>query len=407
MTFEAAPAAADPLGGRPAEDRGHETAVWFEFQYACTALEVLALVGEPDRWVLCEWHTDYVVGGAGAAQPVLVSVKHRSIDRGAWRLADLLAGGGLATLLKRWDAAGRIPGCRFVTNAGLAAGPDEVRALSRLLETGPSPDDPAVRRFADQCADRLGADAATAGEFLTSLRFVSQGADGYAMAARGVEHAREVLGAAGYDRAYARAAYDAAVGAVRQAVLSCDRDTPPSQWLFGQDSVASARAARTVAWPELRAAFASAGVPILDPDVPPLRIGGDTVLGRKLRAGGLGPSVLTAAPRLRQLWYEIECAFRPDLPAPLSDPVRSTRTAVAAHAGAAESAVRVPGGSYGPPMYLELERRLGTVEPALRTIGPHELLGCAYMLTAECQIWWSDEFDASGEAPWTGTGAGP
>lgn len=408
MTAEPPPAAAAaPLGGRPAEDRGHETAVWFDFQYACTALEVLALIAEPERWVLCEWHTDYVVGGPGTARPVLVSVKHRSIDRGAWRITDLLGAGGLRTLLVRWDAAGRGPDCRFVTNAGLAAGTDEARALARLLDTSPLADHPDVARFGAECADRLGVDAATACDFLVSLRFVSQGADGYAMAARGVEHARDVLGAAGYDRAYARAAYDAAVAAVRRAVLACDRDTPPSQWLFGLDAAAAARAARTVAWPRLQAAFAAAGVPVLEPHVLSGRLGGDTALGRKLRAGGLGPSVLTAAPRLRQRWYEIECTFRPDLPAPLADPIRSTRTAVAAHAGAAETAVREPGRQYGPPMYLELERRLGTVESPFRAVGPHELLGCAYMLTAECEIWWSDAFDPSVEAPWTDAGAAP
>ncbi len=392
----------DGLDGPPVEDRGHETAVWFGFQYACTATEVLRLIGQPGGWVLCEWHTDYVVGGAGP--PVLVSVKHRALDRGAWRLADLLAAGGLGTLLARWDAAGRDVTTRFVTNAGLATGAGEARALSRLLEAGLSPDDPGVAAYAEACAARLGVAPAVAADFLASLRFVTEGADGYAMAARGVEYARDVLGASGHDRSFARAAYDAAVGAVQRAVVGCHRTTPPSQWLFGDAAAAAARARRTIGWEELEAAFAEAGVPVLEPDMPTARLGGETVLGRKLRAGGLGPSVLTAAPRLRQRWYEIECTFRTGLPSAPSDPVRAVRAAVHAQAGAAETAVRGPGGSYGPPMWLELERRLGTVEAPLRAVGVPELLGCAYMLTAECEIWWSDEFDPSAEAPWTVAG---
>lgn len=391
----------DGLDGAPPEDRGHDTAVWYEFQYACTALELLGLLRDPSAWVLCEWHTDYVVGSPDGVRPVLVSVKHRSMDRGPWRVADLLADGGLRTLLARWDAAGRTGACRFVTNTGLATGAGEARELARLLATNPAADHPDVAAFAAACAGRLGADAVTAAEFLTGLRFVSQGADGYAMAARGVEYARDVLGAAGHDRAHARAAFDAAVAAVRQAVLACDRVNPPTQWLFGQDAAEAARAARTLAWPDLQAAFAAAGVPVLEPNVPAARLGGDTVLGRKLRAGGLGPSVLAAAPRLRQQWYEIECKFRPDLPAGPADMVGTTRGLVSAHAGAAETAVRRPGDQYGQPMYLELERRLAAAEAPLRTVGPHELLGCAYMLTAACEIWWSEPFDTTAEAPWT------
>lgn len=389
----------DGLDGRPVEDRGHETATWFEFQYACTAMEALRLISAPTGWVLCEWHTDYVVGGAGP--PVLVSVKHRSLDRGAWRLAELLAAGGLATLLARWDAAGRAAQTRFVTNAGLVTGAGEARALAALLETSPSAGDPAVAAYATACAARLGVDAPVAAQFLASLRFVTEGADAYAMAARGVEHARDVLGASGHDRSFARAAYDAAVGVVRQAVVACDRTAPPTQWLFGDERAAAARAARTIGWDRLQAAFAEAGVPVLEANVPATRLGGDTKLGRKLRAGGLGPSVLTAAPRLRQRWYEIECTFRTGLPPAPSDPVRAIRAAVHAQAGAAETSTRRPGGPYGPPMYLELERRLGTVEAPLRAVALPELLGCAYMLTAECEVWWSDQFDPSQEAPWT------
>lgn len=390
------------LGARPVEDRGHETAVWYDFQYACTAMECLGLLADPEGWVLCEWHTDYVAATPAALPAALVSVKHKSPDQGAWRLSQLAGAGGLAVLYARWDAAGRKHRCRMATNAGFAPQAGDARDLKRLLDAGASADDVEIKVYAESLAGALGApDDETAARFLASLRFVSYGADGYAIAARGVEHARSVLERTGYDQGYARVAYDVAVGMVKQAVVSCDPVAPPSGWLFGDEAADAIRAARTITWELLKAALTTVGVPVAAPYSSSPTAGGDTVLGRKLRAGGLGPSALTNAPRLRQQWYTTECGFRSDLPSRLGDPVEATRSAVVAQASGAEAVSRSPGVRYAPQMYLELERRLGTVVSEFRWVGTDDLIGCAYQLTDECAVWWSDEFDTSLEAPWT------
>jgi hypothetical protein len=69
----------------------------------------------------------------------------------------------------------------------------------------------------------------------------------------------------------------------------------------------------------------------------------------------------------------------------------------------AELRHRIQGKLYGVQMHRELSEQLSTVAQSTR-IRPSstELLGCAYQLTDECEIWWSDQFDTSGDAPWIG-----
>lgn len=52
-------------------------------------------------------------------------------------------------------------------------------------------------------------------------------------------------------------------------------------------------------------------------------------------------------------------------------------------------------------MHRELSDKLDNVSPSGRVrLTPAELLGCAYQLTDECEIWWSDQFDTTADAPW-------
>lgn len=395
----------DGLSAAPSEDRGHETATWYGFQYACTAMECLELLLDPTRWVLCEWHTDFVVGSA--AGTTLVSVKHRTPDQGPWRLSELTGGGGLAVLYSRWAETGGQHACRLATNAGFFHRAGDARDLQRLLETAPSEDDSALEAFAERLAEPLGApDRATGRRFLASLRFVRVAADATAVDAVGIEHARRVLERAGHGQMSARAAYLAAVRLVREAVAGCDASGPPSTWLFAQEALQATRVSRTVTWARLREALFAAGVPVADGGPAEAAAGGDNVMGRKLRAGGLGPSALSAAPRLRQRWYAAECRYGSGLPAGADDPIEKAKASVAAHALGAEASSRAAGSQYGPQMYLELESRLRTVETEFRSIGPDDLMGCAFQLTHDCSVWWSDEFDPSTEAPWV-AGARP
>lgn len=389
----------DGLSAAPSEDRGHETATWFGFQYACTAMECLQLLLDPAGWVLCEWHTDFVV--RSAARTTLVSVKHRTPDQGPWRLSELPGSGGLAVLYARWADTGGQHACRLATNAGFFPRTGDARDLQRLLDTAPSEDDPALDAFAERFATPFGApDRATARRFLASLRFARVAADATAVDAVGIEHARRVLEQAGHGQMSARAAYLAAVGLVREAVAGCDSSGPPSTWLFAQDALQATRVSRTVTWASLRQALFAAGVPVADAAPAAAAAGGDNVMGRKLRAGGLGPSALSAAPRLRQRWYATECRYGSGLPVGADDPIEKTKASVAAHALGAEASSRATGAQYGPQMYLELESRLRTLETEFRSIGADDLMGCAFQLTHDCSVWWSDEFDPSEEAPW-------
>jgi hypothetical protein len=369
-------------------------------------MECLELVLDPTRWVLCEWHTDFVVGSA--EHVTLVSVKHRTADQGPWRLTELAGAGGLSVLYARWAATGGQHECRLATNAGFYPRAGDARDLQRLLETAPPIDDPALDAFADRLAVPLGAHERTATlRFLASLRFVRVAADAAAVDAVGIEHARRVLERAGHGQMGARAAYLAAVGVVREAVAGCNGAGPPSTWLFGQEGLDATRASRTITWDRLRDALFAAGVPVADAGPAPALAGGDNVMGRKLRAGGLGPSALSAAPRLRQRWYAAECRYGSGLPAGADDPIEKTKASVAAQALGAEASSRAVGVQYGPRMYLELEARLRTIETEFRSIGPDDLMGCAFQLTHDCAVWWSDEFDPSKEAPWVGRASEP
>lgn len=396
----------DGLSAAPSEDRGHETAGWYGFQYACTAMECLELIVDPHRWVLCEWHTDYVAGSPSKTS--LVSVKHRTADQGVWKLSELPDAGGLSVLFARWTDTGEQHECRLATNAGLSPSKDNARDLERLLASGPTPDDEKLTKYAKALAGPLDApDEATASRFLSSLRFVRISANADAVDAVGIEHARRVLERAGHSQLNARSAYLAALALVEDAVRGCGKTGPPTTWLFGQEASNATRASRTVTWDRLRDALYAAGVAIAEPMRPGDAPGGDNAMGRKLRAGGLGPSALAAAPRLRQRWYATEARYRSGLAtAGADDPIERTRADVQGHALIAEASARVQGVPYGPQMYLELEARLRTVETEFRSVGPNDLMGCAFQLTDECSVWWSDWFDPVRDAPWVATDEG-
>ncbi len=75
-----------------------------------------------DARIVCEYHEDWVVVRADAAE--LVSAKHRESSYGVFTtIAQLLGDGGLAHLFGRWHTLKELPSCRLVTTAGLAPGP--------------------------------------------------------------------------------------------------------------------------------------------------------------------------------------------------------------------------------------------------------------------------------------------
>lgn len=407
---ESADVGGDGLRTPLVEDRGHETARWFAYQYSCTAQELLRMLREPIPWVRCEWHTDFICAGTRGNVPhQLISVKHRQSSQGPWALADLYEKGGLKTLYERWKKSGRQHLCRMMTNAGLKSGKNNAGALKKVLDVGN-----ASSEFAEQLtayADLMHAGLAAESKedvvsFLKSLTIVTTAGDEYSMQAYVIDQvARPILLELGLNAGYARASYKAALDLVEEAVQGLDPNTPTTDWLTsGPDSTDSQIELRTVTMQKLVDKLAASGVPILIGDLNIASVPVSTAMARKLRAGGLGPTILSSAPRLRRRWYEVEVGFRSDLPSVFADEIRRLRAEVVDRAGQAESATREVARVYGQTMHTTLSHLLADEAIAPKVpVGHAELMGCAYQLTDECEIWWSDLFDATREAPWVPT----
>lgn len=115
-------------GKRPGEDAGATSSAYYEFQYGWVARHALEMTDPSSelKWILCEWHTDFILGWAESFTPV--SVKHREPNSGRWTVATMFSDGGLDTLYRRWDELGRPAQGRWVTNGGLDS---ECQALAK------------------------------------------------------------------------------------------------------------------------------------------------------------------------------------------------------------------------------------------------------------------------------------
>lgn len=111
------------------DDTGSETLARYEFQHVLAALAfTIALIEDPDAWVLCEWSEDFVVA-CGASAPELVSVKHLEPSQGPWTLSSIIDRGGLKHLFERWKEAKKHATCKLKTNGGLKGGAREAAAI--------------------------------------------------------------------------------------------------------------------------------------------------------------------------------------------------------------------------------------------------------------------------------------
>jgi len=390
----------DPLAAAPVEDRGSQTASWYAFQYAVTVGACMELLTGETQEVVVEWHTDYVTVATSGVR-TLVSVKHRELDQGPWRLSELCDTGGLATLHARWRAAGSDVLCQWITNAALAPAQRGARDLARCLEqggfaAGPAADD--CRDFVSFFSKALSVEEDEARNFLGSLRIISTGAD------------RRTIGQYVRDRmclptldlmGMSRTQSDRVYNTIERAVLDAARALPndrPSTWDALERASDITREDRTITRERLRARFAADGVILTSAPA----ASGKTVMARKLRAGWLGPSIRADAVRLRREWYAIEATFREDLPTAFVNEVERARSLVQAAADEAEvNASAESGATYGPAMHAALARAAKTIaETVDLPVRREHLMGCAYQLTDECTIWWSKEFDTSSDAPW-------
>jgi hypothetical protein len=120
-------------------------------------------------------------------------------------------------------------------------------------------------------------------------------------------------------------------------------------------------------------------------------------LQRKLDRGGLGPTMIDNAVRLRASWYGFESARRTSVPG--GDPAfDDLRIRVQELVGLSESRMD-RSGPYGPAMHLDVR---GTVTASAMASKPpfplddQLLQGLVFQLTDECKVWWSERFDVDG-----------
>jgi hypothetical protein len=259
-----------------------------------------------------------------------------------------------------------------------------------------------ITKYAERMQDDISADTLDdAINFLSSLSIFTTGGDARSFRAQVIEEvARPILSQLGARPGLARTAYQAVHGLVLEAVRGLDPRECNVDWYSGDEAVISELARRKITRDRLIQCLADNGISV--PQESMLSsIGHETKMIRKLRAGGMGPTVLSVAPRIRQQWYELEVTMRPDIPSLYGDEIDRIRAEVGVCAGEAELRHRTQGKLYGVQMHRELSEQLGSIAPNAR-IRPSstELLGCAYQLTDECEIWWSDQFDPSDDAPW-------
>jgi hypothetical protein len=314
--------------------------------------------------------------------------------------------GGLSVLYKRWNDSGRKHSCRWITNGGLKSSKADlqIRDLAKLLSTrGPNLESE-LTPYADYLREGLAAETLKdAINFLTCLSVFSTGGDARSFRAQVIEEvARPILAELGVRPGLARATYEAVHALVVEAVKGFDPRVCNVTWYSGNDAVTFDIDKRKITRERLLKCLADHGIAVPTDNVFESKRRESAML-RKLRAGGLGPTVLAIAPQIRQQWYELEVLMRPDIPNQYGDELGRLRMEVAVCAGEAESKHRVAGTFYGTQMHRELSERLSRIADLGRIrLTKAELLGCAYQLTDECRIWWSDWFDIASDAPWAG-----
>lgn len=386
---------------RPAEDAGATSSGYYEFQHGWVARHALEMTNATTglKWILCEWHTDFILGWADTFAPV--SVKHREPNSGHWTIATMCSDGGLGTLYLRWCELGRPSQCRWVTNGGLNA---ECRTLQAACA---ATDVAELKKWFSKHGFRLGAaKQSDAVAFLTALRIDNDSSRSKDQRIVQIDRcARPALRSLGLDALQAPSVYDAVVSIARTASQGFG-GTEPTEWASSlpdafdasvlaladsQQRVIKAAPVKEIA---RRLCLPAAAVP------PPVSRE-NTTLTRKLRKGRLVPTAEMAARRTRMRWASYEAAFSEPIPAPghLSA-FEELRSRVLMEATDAQIGAAGSGQPYGNAMYEDMRIRMTALasEPTpLIRLTPDILMGLAYDLTAQCEIWWSDRFDPDAE----------
>ncbi|USQ77804.1 dsDNA nuclease domain-containing protein [Ornithinimicrobium cryptoxanthini] len=387
---------------RPGEDAGATSSGYYEFQYGWVARHALEMSDPRNdlEWVLCEWHTDFILGWATSFAPV--SVKHREPNSSHWTIATLFSDGGMLTLYRRWYELGRPKQCRWVTNGGLNR---ECRTLAKACA---STDTDALDNWLDKHVFRfVGASRSDVLAFLLALRMDNNSSQTTDQRILHIERfARPALRALGLSTREAPAVYDAVVGIARTASQGFV-GTEPTTWsssradAFDSAVLAAADSTKRVIRPGpighlARKLAAPAAAE------PPPEPAADTTLIKKLRRGDVVPTADMAARRARMGWTAFEAMYSEPLPLDgQPSKFESLRSRVVSEAADSQIVAERSGQPYGNRMYQEVRARMRAVavEPSpLGALTPDLLMGLAYDLTARCEIWWSERFDVDAPA---------
>lgn len=386
---------------RPVEDAGTTSSGYYEFQYGWVARHALEMT-DPTcdlEWILCEWHTDFILGWANLFAPV--SVKHRESNSGHWTIATLFSDGGMLTLYRRWDELGRPNQCRWVTNGGLNP------ACRALAEACSSSDTGALEEWLCQHAYRFdGASRSDALAFLLALRIDNNSSRSTDQRILQIERcARPALRALSLSTREASTFYDAVVSIARAASQGLG-GIEPTKWssssadAFDTAVLAVAESANRVirAGPiqVLAGRLAAPAAAELPPEPAT-----DTTLVKKLRRGMVVPTAEMAARRARMGWTAFEAAYSEPLPLDgRPSTFESLRSRVVSEAAESQIDAERHGQPYGNLMYQEMRARMRAVaaERAMAMLTPELVMGLAFDLTARCEIWWSERFDIDAPA---------
>lgn len=349
-------------------------------------MQAFAMIGgEPIHCIYNELHADYLVVYTDDRLPCLCSVKHLEPTQPRWTTKALCSDGGLKTLFTRWEDLNRSVTCLLQTNSGLRSGATGPAALLRC--SGDSDEAASIRKiWAPVLAEEFGASSAAVAKFLESLAIQDRLPDRehvrYVNLARLTSHA----GSLGIPISSVEKAYDAAVHMVEAAGRNAGLKAKESLATVTGDLTPehrdqTLRELKRVSETELRQAIAS---------VDGHRgSSADSRLRVKLRRGGIGPVGVSRATTLRADWLAKSSEKSVGLPQTDVE-LRDIEREVLRLAHLAEQATRIPGAEYGEAMIFHLGEQLSSQQ----VVAPADiLLGCAYELTDQCRIFWSDEFE--------------
>ncbi|NDU75683.1 hypothetical protein GWI34_24100 [Actinomadura sp. DSM 109109] len=381
---------------RPVEDAGAATARWYMFQYRCATRHCLEMIKRESglAWILCEWHTDYILGWRDGTKSI-ASIKSREPDSGYWTIARLFSDGGLGTLYERWSECGRPQESRWLTNGGLD------QDCRTLRDACSSKNVDAISVQAANLKDRFKASKDDTEKFLQSLRIYNRFPNvEYFRALDIEEYCRPLLASQNLSLDMARPLYDGVYDLVTQAAAALGEEE--GHWLLASQGsldepalldreVQKRFVTRRDVLEILQALGVQSNIELPNP------VPGTTRLTKKLIKGNVVPSAIAAARRARREWTQHEYENTPPIPSGHSGAnFGKLRAIVTSEASESQRIARQTGELYGDEMLNEIQRRVGLLARDIAGypgLDSRLLMGLVYDLTARCEIWWSDWFD--------------